>query len=125
MHTPTSTPTSTPTITPTHTPTATATVTPCLVTAPAPLTPEDSALVTEPTITFSWTAVTCATRYVLRIRRDSPTGAVVYRKKVFATEKELNTALFGNGKFYWRVKACNALNCSKRSARWQVFTIQQ
>lgn len=124
----TSTSTLTATLTPTNTPTATATATatftaiPCLF-APQPLSPPDGSKIQASVVRFMWNDVPCATRYVLKIRRGTPGGEVVFRnKKIQENKYKIDSTALGVGDYYWQVKPCQGNLCNGASPKWH-FTL--
>lgn len=60
----------------------------------------------------------CATRHDVMIRYDSPTGKRADKVKGLGFGTYLTKALEPKHKYYWRIKACNEIGCTKSDWQW-------
>jgi hypothetical protein len=82
--------------------------------------PTDFGISGEQPMHFDWNDVACATKYKVVVKRDSPAGPQALKKAVRVSN--LTTQVLSAGyTYYWRVKACNTLGCTK--SEWRSFTI--
>lgn len=125
----TSTPTETqsPTATPTNTQIATntPTATSCknIPTRPALQAPTGGSLLFTRIVTMAWSPATCGRTYRLIVKRGSTTGVLVLKKVGLTVTQFTPKTAFARGvTYYWHVKACNPIGCSKFST-WRKFKI--
>ncbi len=127
--TPSDTPTNTPTFTPSNTPTNTATATatptptrtPCLTARPVLVTPSAGATIIGDAVQIDWRDTVCATFYRLRIRRGSKHGPLAVKENHLLTSEYKAVLVPPRDNVYFvRIRACNALGCSKWT-KWRSF----
>lgn len=121
-HLPTNTATATRTRRPTRTPTSTAV--PCLIRRPQLQAPKNHAAVHSTGVDLYWHESACATFYKLRVVRIHDPNVVI-AKENHVTECEYYAELlpWRDSVFRWKVKACNALGCSKWSKQWEFHQV--
>ncbi|MBC7879398.1 MAG: DNRLRE domain-containing protein [Anaerolineales bacterium] len=123
--TPTRTPTHTATRTPTNTSVPTVTYTPANtinLSAPILRSPQSNWVTTNTVPTFSWSGVTGGKSYEIIFARDSAFTNIVDTKK-FNQLLYTPTSPFGDGQYYWRVRAYNASNQFGKWSSSRSFTI--
>lgn len=89
------------------------------VSAPAPLSPADNALLSDTTVPFEWSVVPNTASYNLEIYQGATNGPLVRAQTFVVTNPEVYN-LTGTGKFFWHVNACNDGGCSAWSD-WRMF----
>jgi hypothetical protein len=63
-------------------------------------------------VQLDWNGVPCATKYKVQVRQDSKQGLRVFKKALQTTELQTKALAIGH-KYYWFVKACNDVGCTK------------
>jgi hypothetical protein len=85
------------------------------------LSPTDGARVIKGPVHLDWTDSACATYYKLVVKQHSKQGPVVVRQKhLLNSDADITLTPARDDIYYWHVKACNPLGCSKWS-RYQSF----
>lgn len=93
--------------------------------APKLRTPANKMVTNDPVITFSWDEAERGVYYQLQVARDS-----VFIKKVEnlilsagELEKILDFSLYGQGRYYWRVRAYDELNVKGKWSEVRMFKL--
>ncbi len=81
--------------------------------------PVNNAVIFSNKTVLDWKESTCASFYMLDVRRDSKTGSqVIFRDNLDTTRVKLRHLAKAN--YFWRVRACNADACAAWS-KWRSF----
>ncbi len=91
-------------------------------TAPDLLTPTDGATNVSFKPSFSWTAVSQASSYLVEVSDDPGFSNIVYSATVADTSHTAATPLFASTTYYWRVTADNV--CGNNTSTTSSFTTQ-
>ncbi len=125
----TATRTATPTRTATKTATRTSTATRTATIVTCATKPEKPVLVkpgnnkkVNPQVTLDWNEASCATSYMVIVKRDTPKGLRVFKQNNLALSQAKTTALTSGQTFYWRVIAKNTFG--KTKSDWRMFTVK-
>src|SRR5205085_1633332 len=111
------TPTRTGTPTLTRLSTLTPTATPCAgkPSAPTLLKPANGQQTAKQRVLLDWSDVLCTTKYKVIVREGNPKGTKVDGKRVTVSRYK-TIALDAGNAYYWRVKACSPVGCTKSVA---------
>ncbi len=93
-----------------------------VTTVPTPIKPKNKGVVNTNRVRLDWTEIAWVARYQVELYKDKPTGALIANKQ--AIESKLKTPRLKNGKYVWRVRACNDLGCSDWTP-FRKFTVAQ
>lgn len=108
-------------LTPTPTTAPPPTPKPCAVTSPELIVPQNQARITTNPARLTWQGQVCANTYRVVLRVGSTKNIKVAHEEL--TKPRYRTATLANGLiYYWHVRACNAVRCSKWS-EWRSFKI--
>ncbi len=84
-------------------------------TPPALRQPRAGSVLNKATVELKWRAAERAVEYRVLVRAASPKGKKVVNQKISTVT--YTTPQLGNGKYYWRVKACSRVRCIESLTR--------
>ena len=93
-------------------------------TKPTLLLPADGANSHQKRVELDWTDSECAIKYIVVIRRDTPNGELVIRKRGIKESYYITDSLTAVHDYYWFVRPCNGFNCKPRSDTF-MFSIRK
>lgn len=73
-------------------------------------------------VTLDWNDAVCATKYVVKVRVGSTTGAIVYNNKNARLSQDLTPALTRGQVYYWQVTAAG--DTRKTKSDWWSFSVK-